>query len=336
MKGKTYLILYHIEDNDGLFSCAIMKNYLINTLKIDESHIITKGHTYKSLDHLYDEIKNDLGGFKSKFNNLIMTDISFDDYHSMIALSKCYGKHFTWIDHHAPIIKESIKNKFDDINGLRDISHSALMNMWRYLYDPLDEKFKNGNIPTIFKYLSGWDSWSYKYWNLTLDQVRYFNTGITNKYDLDLDIICKLVYMVIYENSIGNNPEYIRMINDYGKNICDYEDKKYDNLISVFGDFDWKLKIDENTYRKCCAIFIQAATNSLMFRKAKGKSDNGLVFKKNKNGGWVLSLYNINNEDTFDCGSFLKEKYNGGGHIGAAGATITDNQFIDMINKKEI
>jgi hypothetical protein len=36
---KKYLIIYHREDNDGLFSMAIIYNYLINRLGEDKDDI---------------------------------------------------------------------------------------------------------------------------------------------------------------------------------------------------------------------------------------------------------------------------------------------------------
>ena len=36
---KKYLVIYHKEDNDGVFSGALLYDYLINTMKYDPENI---------------------------------------------------------------------------------------------------------------------------------------------------------------------------------------------------------------------------------------------------------------------------------------------------------
>ena len=49
-----------------------------------------------------------------------------------------------------------------------------------------------------------------------------------------------------------------------------------------------------------------------------------------------MSMYNINEDECTHCGEFLKKKYNGGGHKGAAGCTFTEAQFIKILKSKTI
>ena len=49
-----------------------------------------------------------------------------------------------------------------------------------------------------------------------------------------------------------------------------------------------------------------------------------------------MSLYNVNDDDTFDCGVFCKNHFMGGGHKGAAGATIDREAFTQMFLNKYI
>ena len=44
--NKKFLIWYHNEDNDGLFSASIIKSYLIHELNIPEKNIVLEGMTY--------------------------------------------------------------------------------------------------------------------------------------------------------------------------------------------------------------------------------------------------------------------------------------------------
>ena len=156
---KKYLIIYHFEDNDGCCSCAIMKYYLVNELGVDENNITLLGANYAILSQIYKDnfdfvYNGKVVNMLNNFNHIIMTDVSFNDFNAMEEIYEVYGSNFTWIDHHAPIINESIKRKYDIlINGVRDTHRSALLNAYKYCYDPLDIKYTNGNAPYLLRVL---------------------------------------------------------------------------------------------------------------------------------------------------------------------------------------
>ena len=115
-----------------------------------------------------------------------------------------------------------------------------------------------------------------------------------------------------------------------------------ENIIKTCGDCSWTVMFEDEDrgrpfYHKACAIFHQGPSNSTMFKCLINKDiHHGLVFKHQSDGNWVLSMYNINESEWTDCGKFLKERYNGGGHKGAAGCTLTEEQFIDILKKKRL
>ena len=47
-------------------------------------------------------------------------------------------------------------------------------------------------------------------------------------------------------------------------------------------------------------------------------------------------MYNVIDNHEFHCGTYLKNKYGGGGHEGAAGATISIDTFINILKTKSI
>ena len=104
-------------------------------------------------------------------------------------------------------------------------------------------------------------------------------------------------------------------------------------IIADYGDGGWLI---ENTNRKCIVVFIQGQTSSIMFDSVKHLYSNAAVFKRTPTGDWVMSLYNTNKNDTFHCGEYLKEKYNGGGHQGASGCTLSESKFLKMLKTKTI
>ena len=83
-------------------------------------------------------------------------------------------------------------------------------------------------------------------------------------------------------------------------------------------------------------MFTQGPSNSVMFSSVKDKVDNGIVFKRDKSGSWVISLYNTTDGDEFHCGDYMKKRYNGGGHSGAAGGTVSERDFIKILKDKRI
>ena len=324
---KKILLIYHNEDNDGVCSAAIMLYYLVNEmLYIDKKDVELFGVNYNMLaalpDTWFDEIAE-------KYGRVIMTDISFNDPNRMLKLKELFGSNFVWVDHHAPIIKESYRLEFDDVNGLRDTKHSAIVNMWRYLYDP----FKTHKIPLLFQFLSGWDSFSWEQYFLEFNEVRYVNKAYTKESGLSVDWYYNKMKRYLMDSACDVIEEANHTMYDLGKKICDEEDRQYEEMIKVAGDKEWV--VDGN--RKTVMVVLYGPSSSLMFQSLQDTEyKNGLIFRRYADGKWGISLYNINVEDTFDCGAYLKEHYNGGGHKGAAGACITEEQFVNILKTKSI
>lgn len=316
---EQYLIIYHKEDNDGLFSMAIIYNYLIIEKNINKDNIKLFGADYNDLDKLSlddDLIKNS--------THIYISDVSFDTVEKMIQLKEIFGENLVWIDHHKPMIDNSISKGFDDINGLRDTKHSALYNAFKYLYPTHD-------IPELFKLLSAWDSWSYDAEGIDFDLCKYINIGVNNIYNLNPDFIINYVYLLIYIYNDYINPPDIDELYEIGKFEAKILDRTYENNVKAYGDFSWTVN-----GRTACAMFIQGPSNSQMFKVCKDKVQNGIVFKRLPDSNWALSLYNTDNQHDFHCGEYLKKHFNGGGHEGAAGCQISEELFINILKQKKI
>lgn len=340
---KHYLIIYHKEDNDGLFSMAIIYNYLKDELRVPIENIRLYAADYDMLTHAAKdpiEWRNEtepftlLDQFIEDCDYIIMTDISFNNFDYMKKLYKSMKNHFIWIDHHAPVINESIKNKCYDIQGLRDKNRSAILNAYKYFYDVFDEKYLKKDFRVeFFRILSAYDSWSYEREGYDLDYVKNVNTGVTNTYCLNADKIIELVNYILYP---FNTNDMKKLINENYQKGYDYNqvlDTKNESLIKTYGQ-EYKIS---DTGRSAVALFTQGATNSLMFKSVIDKYQNGIVFKHLNNDNWAISLYNTKSDDhSFHCGNYLKETYGGGGHEGAAGCTITQNEFIKILKSKTI
>ena len=350
MDDNKYLIIYHKEDNDGLFSCTLFYDYLINTLNINIKNIDLLGADYNLLADFSKSMS--VEELHEKYNTVIITDISFNDWKYMKALYKEFKNNFIWCDHHAPIIHLSFENHFSDAIGIRDTQRSAILNVWKYLYDQFDEAYKEKKVPELLRILSAYDSWTYEKEGYDFDYTRNINRGVTIRYNLDIDKIYPLVKS-LREVYLTNKPsgsfsgqfKDLNLINDlhtYGQQLTEYDDIVYKDIIEKSGDKSWQVMFEDEDrgrplFHKACAIFHQGQTNSTIFKSLK-KTDieHGLVFKHSPNGNWTLSMYNIKDDSWVHCGDFLKEKYNGGGHKGAAGCTLSEEQFIKILKKKII
>ena len=316
---EQYLIIYHKEDNDGLFSMAIIYNYLIIEKNINKDSIKLFGADYNDLDKL--SLDDDI--IKSS-THIYISDVSFDTVEKMMQLKEMFGDNLVWIDHHKPMIDNSISKGFDDIKGIRDTKHSALYNAFKYLYP-------THNIPELFKLLSAWDSWSYDAEGIDFDLCKYINIGVNNIYNLNPDFIINYVYLLIYIYNDYINPPDIDELYEIGKFEAKILDRTYENNVKAYGDFSWTVN-----GRTACAMFIQGPSNSQMFKVCKDKVQNGIVFKRLPDSNWALSLYNTDNQHDFHCGEYLKKHFNGGGHEGAAGCQISEELFINILKQKKI
>lgn len=348
---KKYLIIYHKEDNDGVFSGALFYDYLINRMGCKLEDLCFIGADYNTLAKFAKE--NTVEDLHRDFENIIITDISFNDVSYMKKLWKEFGNNFIWCDHHAPIIKASFENHFDDVPGIRDTNRSAILNVWKFLYDQFDEAYNKKEVPELLRILSGWDSWSYEREGYEFEYVRNINKAVTIRYGLELGKVRPLVhdlYMVYVEHQASEgrlqplmkDSVLINELYDEGKKLNDYDDQVMKDIIEKSGDCSWQLAIyDEDKgrplYRKCCALFHQGQSNSTFFKSLKGRDiRNGLVFKHQPDGNWTLSIYNIEDDDWFHCGEFMKKAFNGGGHKGAAGCTLTEAQFVKLLKSKTL
>ena len=350
-----YLIIYHKEDNDGVFSGTLIYDHLINNLHVPQEDIILLGTEYNSLAEFSKE--NNPEDLHKTIKTIIMVDLSFNDWKYMKKLWKEFGDNFIWCDHHAPIIKTSLEKKFCNIKGVRDTNRSAILCVWKFLYDPFDADYIDKKVPELLRILSAWDSWTFKKEKIDDEYARAVNKAVTYEYNLEVSKV-KLIIKDIVDYYTRNNgklstvfkeKQLIKKLYKTGQLLCDYEDKNFTDIVRNVGDCTWKIMLDplgnNQTWRPACAIFHQGQTNSKMFNSLRVDNPdimNAIVFKHSKNGNWTISLYNVRECDEqdwygrFHCGEFMKSRYKGGGHPGAAGCTITQEQFIKILKKKEL
>ena len=327
MNNNRYIIIYHLEDNDGVCSAAILKYYLMTELHATDITLFPA--TYAILSEVE---KNNFVEFNG-YDVFIMTDISFNNFSAMEYIYETFGKNFIWIDHHAPIIRESEVKKYDiKINGVRDTSRSAILNAYKYCYDTFDVKYNSELAPLVFRYLSAWDSWTTDREKLDFDKVRAVNAGFTSISKLSVDWYYERMARILNSEDYRYNDEIIYEMYEIGKKIIDEADRKSEELVKNCGIGGFTV----NGNRSCIILFTSGPTNSLMFKTVRGEYDNAVCFKSSSTGNVIISMYNVIDTHDFHCGNYLHSKYGGGGHEGAAGATITFEQFNKILKTKQI
>ena len=349
---KKYLIIYHKEDNDGLFSCGLLYYYLTNELNANTNNIELLGADYNDLNKISKDFS--VKDLHEKYDILLMADISFNNIDYIKELYKEFEDNFIWCDHHAPVIKLANRNNLYDIPGIRNIKQSALLCVYDYLYNPFG--FKDERLPELFKILSAWDSFTFSENGYTLDYVRNINVGVLNVFNLNIDKVISFVNKIML-NEISDLDTLITTYHDMGSIINNYLNFNNENILREQGDFEWKIyngnviKIYDETDNKAkytdiprpaVALFIQGPSSSLMFKSLDLNTiyQNGIVFKRNKDSSWSISLYNIQSDELteenggFHCGKFMQKYYNGGGHMGAAGCTVSEEEFLKILKNK--
>lgn len=334
-----YLIIYHFEDNDGVCSCALIKNYLLGK-KCAEKDIDLLPSNYASLTKLVED--NDFDEYFGKYDQVWMTDVSFNEPTYMKRLYDKFGDNFIWCDHHAPIIQESKNLGFDKAKGFRNTGRSAILCVYHYLYDQNDKDYFTGKVPTLLRLLSAWDCWSWVKEGLDERFIRAFNTGISNLSKLDVEYYMdnmkvflhpgkhkSMLYPLDEDYEVSYEIKYAISVGD---EILQRQDEANEALIVGYGEEGWKVDGVENAVM----IVTSGPSNSQMFKCVADRLEHGIVFKHAKEGKWLVSLYNTRNDITFHCGEYLHDKYGGGGHIGAAGCTLDNEQFFKVIREKSL
>ena len=381
-QDKKILIIYHKEDNDGVFSAAIILDFLVRNNVADEKHIELMGAEYSMLHDIYvnEEMPWQERFSAEKYKRVFLTDVSFNDIEIMKWLYETYKENFIWFDHHAPAIKSSFDNKYDGVEGCRLRDRSAIGCAWRYFHDPFDadwllrkeyyepgllhidriSKLEPGAYPELLRILSAYDSWTYKECGYDYDYVSAVNTGVNHYLGLDIfKVVGEVANCVNYMNSYSKQKtktqkfdwlnwqnEDINFYLEKGVEIKDLDAKRWKNIISNMGDETFKLKLNDKEFYNAVMVFTSEPTNSHCFDSIKEIYPNvrfGIALKHNGKAvskPYTLSLYDIYEDDNsfedFHCGEFLKERYGGGGHKGAAGCQLSSEMFYMIMDNKYI
>jgi len=313
--------IYHSVDLDGWMSAAIVEHWWI--LKTKSIYDIENN----SIDFLrfnYGQPIPDL----LEYDQVIMVDISFPA-ETMKDIRLRLKAKFIWIDHHISAINDN--NKWIDVeddddltfpfNGLRNTEFAACELTWKFL-------FPNEPMPEIVRLLGMYDSFRHK-GTSEEQKVLEFQYGARQ---------CISNYEEAYKNltSILPRVEDIQRKGSYiYQYLCTEAKQSYKNGFPI--QFAFKIPnvplIKEgdqfHTYKFICINKERFNPVNFGIDYHADGYDGAACFHRTSNGKWAFSLYNDNGK--VDC-SLIAKQYGGGGHKGAAGMILTDEQFSKLIN----
>lgn len=336
-KEKKSLIVYHKDDNDGVFSTALIQYHLLNlveSLRFDTDDIELLPADYGILSEKWKskEVKT----WPEKYEHVFLTDLSFNDWKAMKFLADKMKYNFIWFDHHAPAIAESVRRGYDNVEGFRETYKSAILLVYEHYFDPLDIKFNDGRCPRVLGALSAYDCWNWNGLGYNDEECKCINVAVNVMVDLDIVKALGLISITMSSDGERIESEDDSMYNMYveqGYRYRKYQKYEWKQLMRQ-ADLGWKVGD-----RSAAAVFIQGPSNSMMFDTIKDGVECGIVFKIDSSSNvCVVSLYNVKEEydEEFDCGRFMKENYHGGGHRGSAGATIKLSKLNKLLKTKTL
>lgn len=336
-KEDKVLLIYHKDDNDGVYSAALIYRYLDEKLHVPVENIDTMGADYNLLDSIKRKVKE----WKEQYTSVIMTDISFNDWRVMSKLQKTFDGKFIWIDHHAPAIRMSVEHGYGSACGIRETWTSAIGLAYEWLWDPLRVNKSSTNMPQILQYLAGWDSWNPSVYGIAdSDECMAVNLAANMDTHLDLSRAIQEVRDMMYddgsESDRGRSNFY--ELQESGQTILEYQKAQWATLVKENAEYGWTVN-----GRSAVAMFLQGPTTSKMFESISDDVKNAIVFKHAPNGKWNFSVYNLEKEydKEINLGMYLKtipEKVGRtvGGHSGAAGGTISQSKFLKLLKTKAL
>lgn len=317
---KDILIIYHKEDNDGACSAGLIKTFLEHKFKPSELNIEFWGVDYAMLTDFYERHKNEFDGIIEKYDEIYLTDMSFNNIEAMNELYH-KAKRFVYFDHHASIIEASKTNDFGQAEGFRDTNCSAILCVWRYFWG-------DDWIPQVLQELSDYDSWQWVNKDYKEDDIFALNIGFTIKGKLDPEYFARLTNSILHESNFYKEEE--ADARKVGLESLLRQREHCKEMIAEWGDLTWTV-----AGHKACALFSQEKFSSKSFISlADTDIQHGIVFRRKPTGDWVVSAYNVSDDVDFHLGLYLREKWNGGGHKGAAGCTISQEDFIKVLTTK--
>lgn len=318
MDKEKVLIVYHRVDFDGLSSFCTAKDFY-------ES----QGYTVEGFGFNYND-QVELPHWE-EYCHIVLCDISLP-VDVMKFLWSHYSDRTIWIDHHITSIEDSVKYKYDGLQGVRDTSKAACVLTYEYFHKVAEvagvltsEYFYNASdseTPYSIRLLGAYDIWD----KSTFDwekETRPMQTGLQAVVGIDPEKLWR-----IWPELMKDPTRIIKK----GADIIEYTDAQYKSWIERFA---FEVEVDGHLrgIAMICPVF-----SSIVFQSVFQDYDVCVVVERSNKieGTFNVSMYMEDKDTDFSCGQYMKDNYGGGGHKGAAGGRLNLDQFNKLISECKI
>ena len=302
---KNNLIIYH-SDSDGRLSAAICRKWVHSQTKKGEHHGVctlceVNYNTYTAKLH-----QEHLTQF---YDNIFIVDFSLETEEMMLELKdRCTN--FYWCDHHASS-KKTLAFLWEDtkVLGERGIGKSGCLLTWNTLF-PYKE------VPYVVDLVNDYDLWLFKLG----PETEALHESMNDEASLN-----------VWERLVYNDSPTLKKVKEHiseGYLLLDKKDQRIQKRLKqgIIRDFaEYKAVIINSTTDISKLGNVACETNEV---------DLAIIYSFFREGNTPkvsLSLRSIG--DKCDVGK-LAEKYKGGGHMNASGASIDLEQFIEILQNR--
>lgn len=307
------IIVYHRADFDGIGS-MLVAHQALSMEDPDIDTIDLKGWNYG------DEVPNVTTELGAEYDIIIMVDISFppEAMMELVDLQKV-GVNTFWIDHHITAINDSIKYGYDVLPGLRYNGVAAIENTWEFF-------FPKQPAPAVVQLLGTYDVWNktrYDWEGLVLP----LQFALRAKYGLSITDISQ-----DWPTLVTSSFDELEPLIESGRLILSFLRRNWESVVK---NYSWEVIVD-GKYRGIACMSTEFSSN-LFGEKSKEYDVMIVIDWYPKNQMFKTSMYvDPDRESAFSAGEYMKEHYRGGGHKGAAGGQLTQDEFLRLINDCQI
>ena len=292
------LVIFHRVDYDGLFGNAIATRALTGQ-GYEVEHF---GYNYRDDLSLMPEL--------DQYDRIVLTDISLD-VQSMLNLYYNYKDKVEWIDHHITAINDSFSNGYNDMKGVRVNGTAASKLTWLYF-------FPDEEVPYAVDLVANYDVWNHDVYDWD-NEILAFQYGLGSEFKMDVQGVCDGLDSII--NNVMDIQKIGSCINKY---MADLEK-------SWCSRFAFEVTVDGKWHG---VAMLSPMFGSTIFQSLTDKNyDCYVVMNKSSKEDDVynISMYSDKEGIELNCGEYMKAHFNGGGHKGAAGGTMTAGEFMNVI-----
>ena len=294
-------VVYHRVDFDGVFSALIAK-----------SSIIRCGYEPVLLGYNYGDEFPVLS--PSEYERICMVDVSFPPG-QMLGLRTLYGpERFVYIDHHKTALEAEQQAGFQDLEGIRRDGTAACELCWEYFYPECQ-------CPDLIQMLGAYDVWNKNRFDWS--EVLCLQYALKSRYGVNPDAIWKDWNELL---SMRWGHELVSLICE-GEAIKKYLERTWKSAVKVYS---FPVEV-AGKYKGICMLGTEFSSN--IFGSVMDKYDIYMVCNRKGPNTYNISMYKEPDRlPEFSCGGYKGFL----GHMGAAGCTLSLEQFIELVTTGKI